>query len=60
MTDGFPVYTWCEDDENDKNDETVDNAKIEREMSLDRLSDNERRDFFSKMSFSEEIHLINC
>jgi hypothetical protein len=26
-------------------------------MSLDRLSDDERRDFSSKRDFSEEIHL---
>jgi hypothetical protein len=43
----------------ERDDETIDDAKIEREMSLNRLSDDERRDFFSKRDFSEEIHLIN-
>jgi hypothetical protein len=47
-----------DDDENDDDDDNMKNARIDRnDDSMNDLSEIDRRDFFKKRSFSEEIHL---
>jgi hypothetical protein len=56
--DGFFLYARCENDESDENDDSMKNAETDRDDdSMNDLNEIDRRDFFRKRNFSEEIHL---
>jgi hypothetical protein len=48
-------------DENDDDDDSMRNAKIDRDDdSMNDLSEVDRRDFFRTKDFIDESHLLNC
>jgi hypothetical protein len=56
--DDFSLYARCGNDENDENDDSMKNAETDRDDdSMNDLSEIDRRGFFRKRDFSEEIHL---
>jgi hypothetical protein len=59
--DDFFLYACCEnneDDENDENDDSMKDAEIDRDdNSMNGFNEIDRRGFFKKRGFSEEIHL---
>jgi hypothetical protein len=57
--DDFFLYVCCENDENNENDDSMKIVKIDRDDdSMNDLNKINRRDFFRKRNFSEEIHLL--
>jgi hypothetical protein len=56
--DDFFLYACCENDESDEDDDSMRNARIDRDDdSMNDLSEIDRRDFFRKRNVSERIHL---